>query len=74
MLRGKFWLEAASTLLTTAGLSLIPQATASFPTGDLGKATFSGGEEILFGGMLCHLPSGSENWPWLALFTSVGVT
>lgn len=73
MLRGKFWLVAASTLLT-AGLSLTPQVRASFPAGYLGQVTFFGGAETLFRGMLSLLPSGSENWPWIALFTSVGVT
>lgn len=74
MLHGKLWLVAASNLLPTAGPSLTPQVRTLFPTGYLVQATFFGEEEVLFREMSCRLPSGSENWPRIALFTSVGVT
>lgn len=53
--------EQPEGTLLTAGLALTAWVRASFLTNYLGKATFFGGEEVLFRWMLCHLPSGSEN-------------
>lgn len=53
--------EQLEGTLLTAGLALTAWVRASFLTNYLGKATFFGGEEVLFRWMLCHLPSGSEN-------------